>query len=266
MRTFEFIKRLNGMLLWVAAGLLASACQTVEPPPPKTVPIPIAESGEPLTIASPVPKTGNAAFFQKHEAHLARAQAGPIGLLFLGDSITEGWKRHSEIWDTHFGPYDAANFGIAGDQTQHVIWRIENGALDGINPKVVVLLIGTNNTFRSPGHHIAAANQRIVDLIRLKLPNTKVLLLAIFPRGPRLGPNREPEPWQERMARVNDTNALLAKLDDGKMVRFLNINHAFLAPDGTIPDSIMPDQLHLSQAGYQLWAEAIMQPIAEMMK
>ncbi len=223
-------------------------------------------AGAPAGIASPIPKTGNAAFFQKHEAYLARAKAGPIGVLFIGDSITEGWKQAPHIWERYFGKYQPANFGVAGDQTQHVIWRLVNGELDGIAPKVVVLLIGTNNTRRYGGERIAAANQRIVEIIREKLPQTKILLLAVFPRGPRKGPDGLPEPWEERMAAITDLNRRLAGLDDGKTVRFLDINHVFLGQDGRIPAAIMPDQLHLSAAGYQLWADAIAGPLAEMMK
>lgn len=223
---------------------------------------PVASAG----IASAVPKTGNAAFFQKHEAYLARAKAGPIGLLFIGDSITEGWKQVPHIWDRYFGKYQPANFGVAGDQTQHVIWRLVNGELDGIAPKVVVLMIGTNNTRKHGGERIAEANQRIVEIIREKLPESKILLLAVFPRGPRKGPDKLPEPWQERMAVIADLNGRLAQLDDGRAVRFLDINSVFLGNDGTIPASIMPDQLHLSAAGYQLWADAIARPLAEMMK
>jgi beta-glucosidase len=248
-------------LLVLAVAGCASVAPSAHP-----VPIPRAESGAPLTIASPIPKTGNAAFFQKHEAYLTRAKAGPIDVLFLGDSITEGWKKHPEIWDRYFARYAAANFGIAGDQTQHVIWRIENGELEGISPKVVVLLIGTNNVRKSKAHHIAAANTRIVDLIRAKLPQAKILLLAVFPRGPRNGPDKQPEPWRDFMVTINELNRRLAKLDDGKAVRFVDINPVFLAPDGTIPAEIMLDQLHLSAAGYQLWADALAQPLAEMMR
>jgi len=109
---------------------------------------------------------------------------------------------------------------------------------------------------------IAAADTRLIRLIREKLPETKVLLLAIFPRGPRQQRDGSPEPWEQRMAVIHDANAALAKLDDGKNVRFLDIGLKFLAPDGTIPNAIMPDQLHLSPAGYQIWADA-MQPLLD---
>ncbi len=227
----------------------------------------LKQEARPANSASvATPKTGNAAFFEKHAAFLARAKAGPMGVLFLGDSITEGWKKEPHIWDAYFGQYQPANFGIGGDQTQHVLWRLENGELEGINPKAVVLLIGTNNSGRHSGEQIAAAVQKIVETIRTKLPQSKVLLLAIFPRGPRNGPDKKPEPWEKRLATIAAANARLATFDDGRMVRFLDINRVFLSHDGTIPASIMPDQLHLSPAGYQLWADAIAQPLSEMMK
>lgn len=216
------------------------------------------------TVAAP--KAGNAAFFQKHESFLARGKAGPVGLLFLGDSITEGWKSVGEIWDKHYGAHQPANFGIGGDQTQHVLWRIENGELDGLSPKVVVLMIGTNNSGAHTAAQIAEANRRIVAQIRAKLPQTKVLLLAIFPRGPRTLRDGTAEPWEQRMAVIRGVNAELARLDDGRNVRFLDVGPAFLAADGTIPADVMPDQLHLSPKGYQLWADAMQPALDAMLK
>jgi beta-glucosidase len=241
------------------AGLVSLAAAQMPAPAP-------APMTPPVDASAPIPKAGNKRFFELHEQFLARGKAGPIGVLFLGDSITEGWGKAPHIWDHYFGQYQPANFGIGGDQTQHVIWRIENGELDSISPKVVVLMLGTNNSAQHTGAQIAAADKRIVELIRAKLPATKVLLLAIFPRGPRQVGNGTPEPWQERMAAITAANAGLARLDDGKMVRFLDINARFLGNDGTIPNIIMPDQLHPNAAGYQLWAEAIEKPLAEMMK
>jgi lysophospholipase L1-like esterase len=224
-----------------------------------------------VDASAPIPKTGNARFFQLHESFLARGKGGPIGVLFLGDSITEGWRKAPHIWEHYFGKYEPANFGIGGDQTQHVIWRIENGEFEGINPKVVVLMIGTNNSGQHTGAEIAAANRKIVELIRSKLPEAKILLHAIFPRGPRK--NREGVityesilDAQKRMAAISTANVELAKLDDGQMVRFVDINARFLGNDGTIPNIVMPDQLHPNAAGYQLWAEAIEAPLADMMK
>lgn len=256
------MKKIIRLLLLLSACFALAAAQTPAPATPA-----VADTPPPLPDASAaIPKTGNARFFELHESFLARGKSGPIGVLFLGDSITEGWRKAPHIWEHYFGQYEPANFGIGGDQTQHVIWRITQGELDGIKPKVVVLMIGTNNSGRHTGAQIAAANRRIIELIRAKLPETKILLHAIFPRGPRKLRDGTEEPWQQRMAAITAANAELATLDDGKTVRFLDINARFLGNDGTIPNIIMPDQLHPNAAGYQLWAEAIEKPLAEMMK
>lgn len=229
-----------------------------------------------VDASAPIAKTGpdgqpNAAFLKAHESFLARGKSGPIGVLFLGDSITAGWTKAPHVWEAYYGKLQPANFGIGGDQTQHVIWRIANGELDGIAPKVAVLMLGTNNSAAHTADEIAAADKKIVSLIRQKLPNTKVLVLAVFPRGARKNQQGVITPEAvadaaKRMAVIDGVNAQLAKLDDGKNVRFLDINHAFLGQDGKIPFSIMPDQLHPNAAGYQLWADAMKPLLTEMMK
>lgn len=239
-----------------------AAAQTVPPPSPPPPP-----TATPVDASAPVAKKDSGRFLQKHESFLQRAKEGPIGLLFLGDSITEGWTKAPEIWKAYYEKYQPANFGIGGDQTQHVIWRIENGELDGLHPRVVVLMLGTNNSAAHTGEQIAAADTKIVQLIRSKLPETKVLLLAIFPRGPRKNKDGVvTDDGIKRMAAINAANTELAKLDDGKNVRFLDITAKFLDADGRIPDAIMPDQLHPNAAGYKIWAEATQPLLDEMMR
>src|SRR5207247_1662112 len=138
------------------------------------------------------------------------------------------------IWDKAFGAYKTANFGIGGDRTQHVLWRISNGELDGINPKVLVLMIGTNNTGLDSAEGIANGVTKIVETIHAKSPETKVLLLAIFPRG------EKPNPAREKIAEVN---AIIAKLEDDRKVFMMDIGSKFLEPDGTLTKEIMPDSL-----------------------
>jgi lysophospholipase L1-like esterase len=226
-----------------------------------------AQTSKPVDASAAIPKTGNTRFFELHESFLKRGKAGPIGVLFLGDSITEGWTKAPHIWEHYYGAFQPANFGIGGDQTQHVIWRIENGELDGIHPKVVVLMLGTNNTGGNTAEEIAAADRKIVGMIRSRLPETKVLLLAIFPRGPRKDKaGVVTDDGVSRMKIIQAANTELAKLDDGKTVRFLDINKRFLGNDGTIPDVLMPDQLHPNAAGYQLWADAMKPLLTEMMR
>lgn len=255
--------------LLLAVGLLLAGSLCAQTPAPAPAPAPAAAT--PVDPAVGAPKAGNARFFELHESFLKRGKEGPIGVLFLGDSITEGWKRAPHIWEHYFGQYQPANFGIGGDQTQHVIWRIENGELDGLQPKVVVLMIGTNNSGQHTGDQIAAGVKRIVDLTREKIPGVKVLLLAILPRDARRNPDgliteAAIADAAKRVAANDRANALLAKLDDGANVRFLNTNAVFLGRDGRIPWTIMPDQLHPNAAGYQLWAEAIAPALAELMK
>lgn len=272
------IKRFLPLATCLTALSISAVAQSTAPSAPAAVAAPAAAT-PPVAAVAPtvvdasaaIPKTGNARFFELHETFLARTKSGPIGVLFLGDSITEGWGKAPHIWEHYFGKYQPANFGIGGDQTQHVIWRITNGELEGINPKVVVLMIGTNNTGAHTGEQIADAVKKIVELIRTKLPQTKVLLYAIFPRDARrnadgLITEAAIADAGKRVAANDRANALLAKLDDGANVRFLNINSLFLGRDGRIPWTIMPDQLHPTAAGYQLWAEALEKPLAEAMR
>jgi hypothetical protein len=210
------------------------------------------------------------AFIKAHESFLARGKSGPIDVLFLGDSITAGWTKAPHIWEAYYGKNNPANFGIGGDQTQHVIWRIANGELDGITPKVTVLMLGTNNSGSHSAEEIVAADTKIVNLIREKTVG-KVLLLAIFPRGARKDKDGVITPAvvadaEKRMAVITAANAALAKLDDGKNVRFLDIGAVFVGQDGKIPFALMPDQLHPNAAGYQLWADAMKPLLTQMLK
>lgn len=216
--------------------------------------------------STPQEKKDSGKFRQMHESFLKRGKAGPIGVLFLGDSITEGWGKAPEVWNTFYKKYDPANFGIGGDRTEHVLWRIANGELDGIQPKVVVLMIGTNNSGTNTAQQIAAADKKIVEQIQAKLPKTKVLLLAVFPRGPRKGRDGKIDDGAKRMELIKAVNAELSKLDNGKTVRYLDIGPKFLGPDGKIPNDVMPDQLHPNAKGYQIWAEAMQPLLDEMMK
>lgn len=210
-------------------------------------------------VAAPKFRDGepDAGFLKTHEGYVAIAKAGGVDVLFLGDSITAGWRGAKEVWDKSFGAYKTANFGIGGDRTQHVLWRITNGELDGIKPKVVVLMIGTNNSGSDDADGIAKGVTAIVKAIHAKSPATKVLLLAVFPRG------EKPNPQREKLAKVNTT---IAKLHDGKGVHYLDIGAKFLKDDGTLTKDIMPDFLHLSKAGYQIWADAISAKLAELAK
>lgn len=201
----------------------------------------------------------NQGFLNAHEKFVKTAQDGTAELVFLGDSITAGWGGKKEIWDKAFGVYKPANFGIGGDRTQHVLWRITNGELDGIKPKAFVLMIGTNNSGTDSAEGIAKGITAIVETLRAKQPQAKILLLAVFPRGEVASPN----PGRDKL---NQVNAIISKLDDGKHVYYLDIGGKFLQPDGSLTKDIMPDFLHLSGAGYQIWADSIGTKLAELMK
>jgi lysophospholipase L1-like esterase len=216
------------------------------------------------TAIIPVPR--DAKWVARHEEFVAEAQKGGIDILFLGDSITDFWRNKGlDVWNRYYAPRHAANFGISGDRTQHVLWRMAHGELDGIKPRVVVLMIGTNNTgkekdtgkTRNTVPETIEGVQAVVRELRAKLPASKVLLLAIFPRGTLDDPQR---------AQVALINTVIAKLDDGKMVKYLDINPKFLEADGTLPRSIMPDLLHPNEKGYQIWADAMEPILAEMLK
>lgn len=199
-------------------------------------------------------------FAKAHDNFVAEAKKGGCDFLAMGDSITAGWrgKANKAIFDKAFGQYKPLNFGIGGDRTQHVLWRLQNGELEGITPKVMMLMIGTNNSNSDSAEKIAAGVTAIVNYVKQKSPSTKVLLLAVFPRG------EKPNAQREKLAKVNET---IAKLDDGgKTVKYLDIGAKFLQPDGTISKDIMPDFLHLSEKGYQIWADAVGETLAGMMK
>jgi lysophospholipase L1-like esterase len=238
-------------------GAQATTATTAPSAAPEPVPQPADVPAPKLTADGRM----NPRFEQLHNSFLARRSEGPIGVLFLGDSITEGWNGPGRaVWLKYYAPMDAANFGIGGDQTQHVLWRIANGELDGIDPKVVVLLIGTNN-IGYPQEDILGADEAIVQRIHEKLPNTRVLVLGIFPRG------RNPQdPLTADMRdKIKFVNAGLAKFDDGDKTRFLDIGDKFMQADGTLPPQIMPDALHPNAAGYQIWADAMNELLGDMM-
>ena len=195
----------------------------------------------------------------RNDAVNERVKQGNVDLLMIGDSITHGWESGGKkYWDKYYEPRNAVNMGFSGDRTQHVLWRLEHGHLEGISPKLAVLMIGTNNSNGddNTAEEIADGIIAICNKIREKCPKTRILILAIFPRGPELSEQRE----------KNDKASLLAsKFADGKMIHYLDINNKFLTADGFLSMKIMPDYLHPNEEGYRVWAEAIEQKVAELM-
>lgn len=211
-----------------------------------------------LETNTPVPRTDEW-WIERNNYINDLAQEGGIDLVFLGDSITQGWEiLGKDIWELYYADRNAANFGIFGDRTQHVLWRIQNGNFDGINPKLIVIMIGSNNSNSNTAIEIAAGVIAIVKKLRDIVPQSKILLLGIFPRG------KYPD---DPLRKINNkVNILLAGIADGKQVVFLDIGFAFKNIFGIVSEEIMPDYLHLSEIGYQRWAEIIEPYVITMME
>lgn len=180
---------------------------------------------------------------------------GKIDVAFVGDSITARW-RDSENWKKHWGSYKAVNMGIGGDQTQHVLWRLQNGDLEGYKAKMFVVMIGTNNMWSKEPNpaHAAAGVKAVIDLIKSKQPEAKILLLSILPTGEKPNPGRE-----KRM----EVNTLISKFAGGN-VEYMDISGKYLEADGSISKEVMHDFLHLAPKGYDIWADAIKAKVKEV--
>jgi len=195
----------------------------------------------------------------RNDAVNERVKQGNVNLLMIGDSITHGWEGGGKkLWDKYYEPRNAVNMGFGGDRTQHVLWRLEHGHLKGISPKLAVLMIGTNNSNGNDNtaEEIADGIIAICKKLRAECPKMKILILAIFPRGPEKSEQRE----------KNAKASLLAsKIADGKMIHYLDINDKFLTEEGFLTKKIMPDYLHPNEVGYKIWVEAMEPKVAELM-
>ncbi|MTW09953.1 1,4-beta-D-glucan glucohydrolase [Pseudoduganella eburnea] len=208
-----------------------------------------AVTPEPLSHAWALP-----GWLPRHEKKLEevrklKAAGKSPKLVFIGDSITEGWENSGKaVWQRYYAKYDAVALGFGGDHTENVLWRLRHGEVDGIAPRVAVLMIGTNNTGdrNDDPAATAAGVKAIIDELHGRLPKTKVLLLAVFPR--------EEQP-SALLRRLNESvNAIIANYADGRSVFFANINAALLNADGTLSRDVMPDLLHPQERGYEIWA------------
>lgn len=196
----------------------------------------------------------------RHVEFLTVAKAGGVDLLFIGDSITDGWRGEGKAtWDKFFAPLKAANFGISGDRTENVIWRLRNGELEGIRPKLAVIMIGTNNGGDSV-EDVALGIKTIIADLQQRSPGTRILLLGIFPRSER------PDGARTKNEQVNKIIAGFAFPSDPRRVVFMDIGAKFLTPDQTLGKDIMPDALHPNAKGYQIWAEAILDTVKQLLQ
>lgn len=198
----------------------------------------------------------------RHEEKLAevRQLKDKVQLMFLGDSITQAWEnRGREVWDSYYQRRRAINLGFSGDRTEQVLWRLQHGEVEGLSPKLVVLMIGTNNTGhrQDPADETVAGIRTILGEIETRMPQSQVLLLAVFPRGAT-----QDDPLRKLNSEIN---AQIAMLANKPRVHFLDINRIFLEKDGSLPRNIMPDRLHPNALGYQMWARAMEPKLRELL-
>jgi lysophospholipase L1-like esterase len=197
----------------------------------------------------------------RHEGFVTTAQAGNIDLLLHGDSITDWWVQGDEnkaVFQKYFGDIRTANFAIAGDTTQGVLWGLKNGEGQGFQPKAVMLMIGTNNTGTHTGPEIAEGIGAIVLELRTNFPQAKILLLAVFPRAVPGDPVRD---------KIAEINRLIARLNDDTHVFYMDIGPNFLDEKGVfLPNTFRPDNLHPVAKGYEIWGEAVKEKLAQLLK
>lgn len=237
--------RLSTSVLLVAIAF--AVAQTNEPPATNQCVVPVPRSDD----------RGTNRFLELNRR--VKEDAGKARLVFVGDSITQGWEGNGrQVWAKYYAHRHALNLGIGSDHTQHVLWRLEHGNLDGLHPKVAVVLVGVNNApdETNTPRMILEGVTAVVQKLRQMLPQTKVLLLGIFPLREDFNPQR---------AKILQVNQALHKLADGQWIHFLDFGHLFLGPDGRIPKEVMRDFLHPSPLGYQLWAQAMEPKLAELL-
>jgi lysophospholipase L1-like esterase len=249
-------------LLFIAALLVAVQVSAQTTVTAKASAVAEVRRQNPAVI--PVSREGNGTNRQATVLQTAKDNTGPCDIAFIGDSITQGWEGSGKnVWKKFYGNRKCLNFGVGGDRTEHVLWRFEQGQLAGIKPKVAVLMIGTNNSNKNKDGteqyselEILEGIQAILKQLRERCPDSKVLVLGIFPRS---------EKFSTQRGKLLQINQALARLADGKMTHYLDFGSQLVADDGSIPKAIMPDFLHLSERGYEIWAEAIEPKLKELL-
>lgn len=204
----------------------------------------------------------------RHKQFLEIVAKGNADVIFLGDSITHGWEgAGKKAWSDNFAPLNAVNLGIGGDQTGHILWRITDGKeLSPIKPKVAVIMIGTNNTGAHTPEQIAGGIKAIIAELHKQRPELKILLLGVFPRAGGIKKEDTVAPADKLNPKIKAINLLIAKFDNGKNVFYKDIGAKFLNKDGGLERKVMPDLLHLSQAGYDIWAAEIKDDVKKLLK
>ena len=210
--------------------------------------------GRPADVASPRTDANSKL---AHEQLLEKAKKGGIDIYFVGDSITRRWgatdyPQMLANWNTNFFGWNAADFGWGADLIENMLWRLENGELDGVNPKIIVILGGINNVGAAPGNDAKVENitrglKALVNICQQKAPSATIILTAIFPRNDNMA----------AVPTINQINDNLAKMADGKKIRYLNVNDKLADKDGVLFEGMSADRLHPTAKGYQIWADGL---------
>ena len=231
------------------------------PVPPAAQP-PVAQAPWPADKATPRTDSNSVL---AHKQLLEKKTRGKIDVYFVGNSITRRWGATDypdflAHWNQNFHGWNAADFGWGADRIEHMLWRIENGELDGVHPKVIVILAGTNNVGQRPGDDAKIADitrglRALVDLCRAKAPNATIVVTGIFPRNDNIAV----------MPEINRINANLAGFANGKLIRYISVNDKLADDSGTLFDGMMMDKLHPTVKGYQIWADALKPVLTELL-
>lgn len=212
-------------------------------------PLPTVPAGMPLATF-PMPRLD---WNNRFKTNLEQAKV-PHDFIWDGDSITDNFQSTGKaVWDAHFGKIKIADFGISGDQVQYVLWRVQHGQLDGQDPKLVMLMIGANNFGQNPAD-VATGIKLLLGEYEKRCPHAQILLLGLFPRSVL--------PTDMHRVFNKEVNSFISSYGSDPRVTYLDFGEKFLQPDGTLPNTVMPDALHPGPAGYEIWANAIT-PVVE---
>jgi lysophospholipase L1-like esterase len=195
------------------------------------------------------PRSGEAAWMKRHKRIVADAKRGTYDVMLIGDSITQGWEFNQRVWLQHFPGQRVLNAGIASDRVEHILWRVKNGLFDKARPKVVILMGGINNLAISSPDAIADGLRQIIQEIQARSPKTRIIVQGLFPAGR--------EATDHKRAKIRLANLRIASLADSQRVEYYEFGERFLGSDGWISKKIMFDYLHLTRAGYEIWASAL---------
>lgn len=246
---------------WMIPILFMTLTQATSAPAPTPPPAAPAASDAVVLPACmvPVPRPDGAGGRQDEALRRVREARAPVRVVFLGDSITQGWEdAGAAAWARDFEPLGALQIGVGGDRTEHVLWRLEKAPLTALEPEVIVLMIGTNNasTGRDSGELVVRAVRAVVDTLLAQCPRARVIVLDIPPRGQRMNPLR---------GLVLQVNQALSQVPWNERVSFLRVADEFVRGDGSLDEAAMPDFLHFSQSGYERWARAISPAVTSLL-